>query len=42
MLERTDATTNEVLNPITFVLALPTVLPGNSQKRNIMCYEQML
>jgi len=26
MLERTDATTNEVLEPITFVLAYPTVL----------------
>jgi hypothetical protein len=26
MLERTDAITNEVLEPITFVLAYPTVL----------------
>jgi len=26
MLERTDAMTNEVLEPITFVLAYPTVL----------------
>jgi len=25
MLERTDATTNEVLEPVTFVLAYPTV-----------------
>jgi hypothetical protein len=25
MLERTDATTNEVLEPITFVLAYPTL-----------------
>ena len=25
MLERTDATTNEVLEPITFVLTYPTV-----------------
>ena len=30
MLERTDAITNEVLEPITFVLAYPVVLPGNS------------
>jgi len=28
MLERTDAVTNEVLEPITFVLAYPTLL-GN-------------
>jgi hypothetical protein len=28
MLERTDATMNEVLEPITFVLAYLTVLPG--------------
>jgi len=27
MLERTDAITNEVLEPITFVLAYPIVLP---------------
>jgi hypothetical protein len=27
MLERTDTITNEVLEPITFVLAYPTVLP---------------
>ena len=27
MLERTDAITNKVLEPITFVLAYPTVLP---------------
>jgi hypothetical protein len=26
MLERTDAITNEVLEPITFVLAYPTVI----------------
>jgi len=26
MLERTDAMTNEVLEPITFVLAYPTVI----------------
>jgi len=29
MLERTDALTNEVLEPITFVLAYPTVLTLN-------------
>jgi len=28
MLERTDAITNEVLEPITFVLAYPTVFFG--------------
>jgi len=27
MLERTDAIMNEVLEPITFILAYPTVLP---------------
>jgi len=26
MLERTDAITNEILEPITFVLAYPTVI----------------
>jgi len=30
MLERTDAITNEVLEPITFVLAYPTVLACSS------------
>jgi len=29
MLERTDAITNEVLEPITFALAYPTVLSFN-------------
>jgi len=29
MLERTDAITNEVLEPITFVLAYRTVFPWN-------------
>jgi len=29
MQERTDAITNEVLEPITFVLAYPTVLGEN-------------
>jgi len=29
MLERTDAITNEVLQPITFVLAYPTVRDWN-------------
>jgi len=28
MLERTDAVTNEVIEPITFVLAYPTVFYG--------------
>jgi hypothetical protein len=27
MLEQTDAVTNEVLEPITFILAYPTVCP---------------
>jgi hypothetical protein len=32
MLERTDAITNEVLEPITFVLAYPTVfVPKNDE-----------
>jgi len=30
MLERTDAITNEVLEPITFILAYPTLLPVSS------------
>jgi hypothetical protein len=30
MLERTDAIMNEVLEPITFVLAYPTVVAGSS------------
>jgi len=30
MLERTDAITNEVLEPITFVLAYPTVHPSTT------------
>jgi hypothetical protein len=29
MLERTDAVTNEVLEPVTFVLAYPNVFEGN-------------
>jgi len=28
MLEQTDAVTNEVLEPITFVLAYPTIYTG--------------
>jgi len=32
MLERTDATTNEVLEPITFVLTHPTVLVAGNHK----------
>ena len=32
MLERTDAITNEVLEPITFVLAYPTVYTNKVHK----------
>ena len=35
MLERTDVTTNEVLVPITFVLAYPTVFVYNDARRLI-------
>jgi hypothetical protein len=35
MLERTDAITNEVLEPITFVLAYPTVLHFNPEDAGI-------
>jgi len=34
MLERTDAITNEVLEPIMFVLAYPTV---TNFRRNLLC-----
>ena len=35
MLERTDAITNEVLEPITFVLAYPTLLPTVLRKHGL-------
>ena len=35
MLERTDAITNEVLEPITFVLAYPTVLQWSLKQKKI-------
>jgi len=41
MLERTDGITNEVLEPITFVLAYPTVavsLPSLSSTKPLFCF----
>jgi len=39
MLERTDAITNEVLEPITFILAYPTVLARlNTNDSSVMQY----
>jgi len=34
MLERTDAKTNKVLDPITFILAYPTVLTNSIHKQD--------
>jgi len=37
MVERTDAITNEVLEPITFVLAYPTVLSSDLHSSTMKC-----
>jgi len=41
MLERTDAITNEVLEPFTFVLAYPTVY-GRNRSRVILKYNSRI
>jgi len=38
MLERTDGTTNEVLEPITFVLAHPTVQENMLKVNHLIIY----
>jgi len=41
MLERTDAITYEVLEPITFVLAYPTVLTDNRDLKTSLGLQSM-
>jgi len=44
MLEGTDAVTSEVLEPITFILAFPTVCPKGSLRKlyTVKCFSYQL